>query len=93
MVHSKTPHEWLVYPAPESRDIIWSNLALTFAGRSVRLLVSSRIAFAHADDRKLVINISTFLLIFFFMIPIAFVQSVVNINELSARLPFLEFVR
>ena len=36
-------------------------------------------------------NISVFLLIFFYMIPIAFIQSVVNVNELSARVPALEY--
>ena len=36
MIHSKAPHQWLVEAAPEIRDIIWANLEMTFAHKSVR---------------------------------------------------------
>jgi hypothetical protein len=41
---------------------------------------------------QLAISALVFGLVFFYIIPITFVQSLANIKELSARLPFLEYV-
>ncbi|GAB4834805.1 hypothetical protein Ancab_033073 [Ancistrocladus abbreviatus] len=72
---SKNPTWWLTSWAPEPHDVYWHNLAIPF--------VSLRI-------RKLVIAISVFALVFFYMIPIAFVQSLANLEGLEQVAPFLK---
>ncbi|OVA02825.1 protein of unknown function DUF221 [Macleaya cordata] len=71
---SKNPTWWLTYWAPEPRDVYWRNLAIPFVSLSIR---------------KLVISISVFALVFFYMIPIAFVQSLANLEGLEKVAPFL----
>ncbi|PIN00215.1 hypothetical protein CDL12_27283 [Handroanthus impetiginosus] len=71
---SKNPTLWLTNWAPEPRDIYWKNLAIPFVSLSIR---------------KLVISISVFALVFFYMIPIAFVQSLANLEGLERVAPFL----
>jgi hypothetical protein len=45
-----------------------------------------------SNFRTAVASAAVFFLVFFYMIPIAFAQSLVNITELEARLPFLKYV-
>ncbi|XP_047972927.1 CSC1-like protein At1g32090 isoform X1 [Salvia hispanica] len=71
---SKNPTLWLTYWAPEPRDIYWKNLGIPFVSLSIR---------------KLIISVAMFGLIFFYFIPVAFVQSLANIEGLSKALPFL----
>ncbi|KAF3792922.1 CSC1-like protein [Nymphaea thermarum] len=71
---SKNPTIWLTGWAPEPRDVYWQNLAIPFVSLSIR---------------KLVIGVSVFALIFFYMIPIAFVQSLANLDGLEKVAPFL----
>ncbi|KAI3468571.1 hypothetical protein Pfo_025234 [Paulownia fortunei] len=71
---SKNPTLWLTNWAPEPRDIYWKNLAIPFVSLSIR---------------KLVISLSVFALVFFYMIPIAFVQSLANLEGLERVAPFL----
>ncbi|XP_075522697.1 hyperosmolality-gated Ca2+ permeable channel 1.8-like isoform X4 [Primulina tabacum] len=71
---SKNPILWLTNWAPEPRDVYWKNLAISFFSLSIR---------------KLVISISLFALVFFYMIPIAFVQSLANLEGLERVAPFL----
>ncbi|CAN8290407.1 unnamed protein product [Cochlearia groenlandica] len=71
---SKNPTMWLTSSAPEPRDIYWQNLAIPFISLTIR---------------KLVIGVSVFALIFFYMIPIAFVQSLANLEGLDRVAPFL----
>ncbi|KAL3844441.1 hypothetical protein ACJIZ3_001844 [Penstemon smallii] len=71
---SKNPTLWLTNWAPEPRDIYWKNLAIPFLSLSMR---------------KLVISLSVFALVFFYMIPIAFVQSLANLEGLEKVAPFL----
>ncbi|PIA58791.1 hypothetical protein AQUCO_00500611v1 [Aquilegia coerulea] len=71
---SKNPTLWLTDWAPEPRDLYWHNLAIPFVSISVR---------------KLVISIAVFALVFFYMIPIAFVQSLANLDGLKRVAPFL----
>ncbi|KAJ6415487.1 hypothetical protein OIU84_004310 [Salix udensis] len=56
------------------RDIYWRNLAIPFVSLTVR---------------KLIISLSVFALVFFYMIPIAFVQSLANLEGLERVAPFL----
>ncbi|KAL8063905.1 hypothetical protein ABFX02_01G056200 [Erythranthe guttata] len=71
---SKNPTLWLTNWAPEPRDVYWQNLAIPFFSLSIR---------------KLVISLSVFALVFFYMIPIAFVQSLANLEGLEKVAPFL----
>lgn len=71
---SKNPTLWLTSWAPEPRDVYWRNLAIPFVSLSIR---------------KLVISLTVFALVFFYMIPIAFVQSLANLEGLERVAPFL----
>ncbi|XP_077247363.1 hyperosmolality-gated Ca2+ permeable channel 1.8-like isoform X1 [Tasmannia lanceolata] len=72
---SKNPTLWLTDWAPEPHDLYWRNLAIPFVSLSIR---------------KLVISVSVFALVFFYMIPIAFVQSLANLEGLEKVAPFLQ---
>ncbi|KAL2901308.1 hypothetical protein RDABS01_026390 [Bienertia sinuspersici] len=71
---SKNPTLWLTSWAPEPRDVYWRNLAIPFVSLTIR---------------KFVIGIAVFALVFFYMIPIAFVQSLANLEALERVAPFL----
>ncbi|KAG8375158.1 hypothetical protein BUALT_Bualt10G0071300 [Buddleja alternifolia] len=71
---SKNPTLWLTNWAPEPHDVYWKNLAIPFVSLSIR---------------KLMISLSVFALVFFYMIPIAFVQSLANLEGLEKVAPFL----
>ncbi|KAK2662625.1 hypothetical protein Ddye_001199 [Dipteronia dyeriana] len=71
---SKNPTLWLTNWAPEPRDVYWKNLAIPFVSLTIR---------------KLIISLSVFALVFFYMIPIAFVQSLANLEGLERVAPFL----
>nr|XP_043638126.1 CSC1-like protein At1g32090 [Erigeron canadensis] len=71
---SKNPILWLTDWAPEPRDIYWKNLAIPFVSLTIR---------------KLVISLAVFALVFFYIIPIAFVQSLANLDGLEKVAPFL----
>ncbi|KAI5018485.1 CSC1-like protein At4g02900 [Hordeum vulgare subsp. vulgare] len=72
---TSNPTVWLTEWAPEPRDVYWPNLAIPFVELSVR---------------RLIIAVALFFLTFFFMIPIAFVQSLANLDEIERLLPFLK---
>eukprot|EP01018_Ginkgo_biloba_P026670 Gb_11287 [translate_table: standard] len=74
---SKNPTIWLTEWASEPRDVYWHNLAIPFVELTVR---------------RLVIAVAVFFLLLFFMIPIAFVQSLANINGIEKVLPFLKSI-
>ncbi|URE20979.1 hypothetical protein MUK42_24901 [Musa troglodytarum] len=71
---SKNPTKWLTDWAPEPRDVYWENLPIPFVSLSIR---------------RLIISIAVFALVFFYMIPIAFVQSLANLEGLEKVAPFL----
>ncbi|MBA0646431.1 hypothetical protein Goklo_014399 [Gossypium klotzschianum] len=71
---SKNPTQWLANWAPEPRDIYWQNLAIPFLSLTIR---------------KLIISLSVFALVFFYMILIAFVQYLANLEGLERVAPFL----
>ncbi|KAE8732526.1 CSC1-like protein [Hibiscus syriacus] len=68
------PTIWLTEWAPEPRDVYWSNLAIPYFDLTIRTLLMA---------------MALFFLIFFFMIPIAFVQSLANIDGIEKVFPFL----
>lgn len=71
---SKNPTQWLTSWAPEPRDVYWQNLPIPLVSLSIR---------------RLVVSVLVFALIFFYMIPIAFVQSLANLEGLEKVAPFL----
>ncbi|XP_015891582.3 CSC1-like protein At4g02900 [Ziziphus jujuba] len=72
---SNNPTIWLTEWAPEPRDVFWDNLSIPYVSLAVR---------------RLLIAVSVFFLIFFFMIPIAFVQSMANIEGIEKNVRFLK---
>ncbi|XP_038711554.1 calcium permeable stress-gated cation channel 1-like isoform X2 [Tripterygium wilfordii] len=71
---SRNPTLWLTEWAPEPRDIYWENLAIPYVSLTVR---------------RLIIGVAFFFLTFFFMIPIAFVQSLASIEGIEQKAPWL----
>uniref|UniRef100_A0A0C9QXA4 TSA: Wollemia nobilis Ref_Wollemi_Transcript_1591_2983 transcribed RNA sequence n=1 Tax=Wollemia nobilis TaxID=56998 RepID=A0A0C9QXA4_9CONI len=71
----KNPTLWLTEWAPEPRDVYWHNLSIPFVELTIR---------------RLVIAAAVFFLVVFFMIPIAFVQSLANIEGIEKVVPFLK---
>ncbi|XP_006654360.1 CSC1-like protein At4g02900 [Oryza brachyantha] len=72
---TSNPTMWLTEWAPEPRDVFWPNLAIPFVELSVR---------------RLIMAVALFFLTFFFMIPIAIVQSLANLDDIERMLPFLK---
>ncbi|KAF4382688.1 hypothetical protein F8388_015516 [Cannabis sativa] len=71
----RNPTMWLTEWAPEPRDIYWDNLAIPYVSLTIRRLIAL---------------VAFFFLTFFFMIPIAFVQSLANIEGIEKAVPFLK---
>ncbi|KAK2984927.1 hypothetical protein RJ640_005668 [Escallonia rubra] len=74
---SRNPTIWLTEWASEPRDVYWENLAIPYVSVSIR---------------RLIIAVAFFFLTFFFMIPIAFVQSMANIEGIEKQAPFLKAI-
>ncbi|KAK4418243.1 CSC1-like protein [Sesamum alatum] len=72
---ASNPTIWLTEWAPEPRDVYWDNLAIPYVELNIR---------------KLLMGVAMFFLTFFFMIPIAFVQSLASIEGITKVLPFLK---
>ncbi|OVA03422.1 protein of unknown function DUF221 [Macleaya cordata] len=72
---SRNPTLWLTEWAPEPRDVYWDNLAIPFVSLTIR---------------RLIIAVAFFFLTVFFMIPIALVQSLANIEGIEKAAPFLK---
>jgi len=73
---TSNPTIWLTEWAPEPRDVYWNNLSIPF----VSLIV-----------RRLIIAVAFFFLNFFYVIPIAFVQSLANLEGIEKALPFAHY--
>ncbi|OMO77795.1 hypothetical protein CCACVL1_14833 [Corchorus capsularis] len=71
----RNPTIWLTEWAPQPRDVYWDNLAIPYFELTVR---------------RLLMAVGLFFLIFFFMIPITFVQSLANIEGIEKVFPFLK---
>ncbi|EYU46618.1 hypothetical protein ABFS82_04G025200 [Erythranthe guttata] len=72
---SSNPTIWLTEWAPEPRDVYWDNLAIPYVELAVK---------------RLLMAVAMFFLTFFFMIPIAFVQSLASIDGIVKVFPFLK---
>ncbi|KAM5580580.1 calcium permeable stress-gated cation channel 1 [Rosa sericea] len=74
---TRNPTIWLTEWAPEPRDVYWDNLAIPYVSLTIR---------------RLIVFVAFFFLTFFFMIPIAFVQSLANIEGIERAAPFLKTI-
>ncbi|KAG8051716.1 hypothetical protein GUJ93_ZPchr0001g32120 [Zizania palustris] len=72
---TSNPTVWLTEWATEPRDVYWDNLSIPFV---------------HLTVRRLIIAVAFFFLNFFYVIPIAFVQSLANIEGIEKAAPFLK---
>lgn len=72
---SRNPTLWLTEWAPEPRDVYWDNLAIPYVSLTVR---------------RLIMAVAFFFLTFFFMIPVASVQGLANIEGIEKRAKFLK---
>ncbi|KAK1318924.1 hypothetical protein QJS10_CPB04g00749 [Acorus calamus] len=72
---TRDPTVWLTDWAPEPRDVYWNNLSIPFVSLTFRRLATS---------------VAFFFLTFFFMIPIAMVQSLANLEGIEKVVPFLK---
>ncbi|KAF7840594.1 calcium permeable stress-gated cation channel 1-like [Senna tora] len=72
---TRNPTLWLTEWAPEPRDVFWPNLAIPYVSLTIR---------------RLIIAVAFFFLTFFFMIPIAFVQSLASIEGIQKAAPWLK---
>lgn len=72
---TRNPTLWLTEWAPEPRDVYWPNLAIPYVSLTVR---------------RLIIAVAFFFLTFFFMIPIAFVQTLASLDGIQKAAPWLE---
>lgn len=64
-----------VKPAPEPRDVWWDNLDINFLIRELR---------------ETLVSVAVFFLVFFWSVPVVFVQGLTTMEKLSETLPFLE---
>lgn len=74
---TRNPTLWLTEWAPEPRDVYWNNLAIPYVSLSIR---------------RLIVAVAFFFLTFFFMIPIACVQSLANLGNIEKTVPFLKSI-
>ncbi|GAB2298914.1 Protein osca1 [Dionaea muscipula] len=74
---TRNPTMWLTEWAPEPCDVYWQNLAIPYVQITIR---------------RLIIAVAFFFLTFFFMIPIAFVQSLATIEGIEKAAPFLNTI-
>ncbi|RYR76158.1 hypothetical protein Ahy_A01g000758 isoform A [Arachis hypogaea] len=72
---TRNPTSWLTDWAPEPRDVYWSNLAIPYVSLTIR---------------RLIMAVAFFFLTFFFMIPIAFVQTLASLDGIRKSAPWLE---
>jgi len=76
-VHAPHALRWRVTQAPEPEEMIWTNLHIPAWQRAIR---------------RGLVAVVTFLLIVFYMIPIAFIASLTTLENLQKILPFIKSI-
>lgn len=76
-LHADNNATWTVTQCPEPREVVVENLGIPIFERSVR---------------EVLVYTITFLMILFYMIPIAFVSGITTISNLRKLLPFLKAI-
>lgn len=74
---STNPLLWVTEPAPEPRDIYWQFISAPFLQRWIS---------------KFVVMVAVFFLTILFLVPVAFVQGLAQLDELETFFPFLKKV-
>lgn len=74
-IHSQIVDTWTVMNAPESRQLLWTNLSKTYYAREIR---------------QYVVYFIVFLTICFYMIPIGFISALTTLANLKKLAPFLK---
>ncbi|OMO70955.1 hypothetical protein COLO4_28430 [Corchorus olitorius] len=75
VLQSPNPMLWVTELAPEPRDVYWSNLSIPY--KQVWL-------------RKITILLGAIVVMFLFIVPVAFVQGLTQLDQLSHAFPFLK---
>lgn len=74
---STNPTEWVTEQAPEPRDVYWPNFSASF----IKIWLS-----------KTVVVLASFFLTMIFLVPVAFVQGLANLDQLETTFPFLKSI-
>ncbi|KAH9606919.1 hypothetical protein KSS87_009314 [Heliosperma pusillum] len=74
-LHARTVDSWTVMDAPEPRQVLWSNLSITYYSREVR---------------QYVVYFIVALTILFYMIPIGIISAFTTLENLVKILPFIK---
>ena len=74
MAHAHGPSQILTYPAPEPRDIVWSNMAASNAA---------------LQTRNVIVLATLGLLLFFWFFPITALASLLSYKEIKKIMPWL----
>ncbi|GMH17994.1 hypothetical protein Nepgr_019835 [Nepenthes gracilis] len=76
-LQSSNPMLWVTELAPEPRDVYWSNLCIPYRQFWMR---------------KIATTVATTVLLLFFLLPVALVQGLANLEKLGQMFPFLKGV-
>ncbi|XP_066383271.1 CSC1-like protein ERD4 [Miscanthus floridulus] len=76
-LHAQVYDKWTVMEAPEPCQILWPNLPRNLYERQIR---------------QSVVYVIVFLVVFFYMVPIAAIAAVTTLENLEKKLPFLKVV-
>ena len=76
-LHAQVYDKWTVMEAPEPCQILWPNLPRNLYERQIR---------------QSVVYVIVFLIVFFYMVPIAAIAAVTTLENLEKKLPFLKVV-
>ncbi|KIY73172.1 DUF221-domain-containing protein [Cylindrobasidium torrendii FP15055 ss-10] len=74
VVHSKDPFKCTTYPAPEPRDIVWTNMTPSTT---------------HIRTRDTVVMLAMALLLFFWFFPVTALAGLLSYDEIKRTLPWL----
>ncbi|CAI5475292.1 unnamed protein product [Closterium sp. Yama58-4] len=74
-LQSKNSSQWITHWAPEQRDVKWSNLPIPYEQLAVR---------------RVLVLLAAAAIVFFYTIPVGFVQSLANLDKISRYLPWLQ---
>ncbi|CAI5484260.1 unnamed protein product [Closterium sp. Yama58-4] len=74
-LQSKDSSHWITQWAPEQRDVKWSNLPIPYEQLAVR---------------RVLVLLAAAAIVFFYTIPVGFVQSLANLDKISRYLPWLQ---
>lgn len=75
ILHSENPMLWVTEMAPEPNDVLWSNLSIPYRQLWIR---------------KIAVLVASIAFMFVFLIPVTFVQSLTQLEQLSHAFPFLK---